>query len=168
MRAAELVMALVLGLFSIYLMYLSQVPPLRIDWVPDKGPGSGWLPFWLSAGMLVCCIVIFVRGLLRTTNITRSRAAFMDAYTVRMVGITTLSIFAMLALTHWLGAYVAITLFLLFQVGILGRHSITTTLAVSLLTPVVIFLLFEGGMKILLPKGITEPFFLPLYKIFVY
>jgi len=28
--------------------------------------------------------------------------------------------------------------------------------------------LFESGMKILLPKGATEPLFIPLYKMFVY
>jgi len=63
MRRAELAMAVVLGLFSLYLMYLSQIPPLEIGWVPKKGPGAGAFPFWLSLGMLISCIAIFVRGL---------------------------------------------------------------------------------------------------------
>ncbi len=43
-----------------------------------------------------------------------------------------------------------------------------TALCIAVITPVAIFLFFEGGMKILLPKGASEPLFLPLYKIFVY
>ena len=39
---------------------------------------------------------------------------------------------------------------------------------IALVTPVAVFLFFEGGMKILLPKGITEPLFFPLYKLVVY
>jgi hypothetical protein len=48
----------------------------------------------------------------------------------------------------------------------MGKHSwsLTATLAVSI--PVVIFYFFEITLKIILPKGITEPLFLPLYKLF--
>ena len=42
---------------------------------------------------------------------------------------------------------------------------ITGMLAVVI--PVVIFYFFEITLKIILPKGITEPLFLPLYKIFL-
>jgi putative tricarboxylic transport membrane protein len=34
------------------------------------------------------------------------------------------------------------------------------------LTPIVVFFFFEATLKILLPKGITEPFFFPLYAMF--
>ena len=53
-RSAELLMAIVMGLFSIGLMWKST--ELEIGWIPDRGPGGGAWPFWLSAAMLVCCV----------------------------------------------------------------------------------------------------------------
>lgn len=168
MRRAELIFAVILAMFSIYLMYLSQIPPLQIGWVPQKGPGAGAAPFWLSLGMLICCVVIFIRGWRGVTAQGRSSEPFMDAYTIRMVSITVGSIFAMLLATHFIGAYAAMFLFLIFYCGVFGQIPWPTTIAVSVAIPVAIFLLFEAGMKILLPKGMTEPIFIPLYKIFVY
>ena len=39
-------------------------------------------------------------------------------------------------------------------------------LLLAVLIPVVIFYFFEITLKIILPKGITEPLFIPLYKMF--
>ena len=44
MRRAELLMALVLALLSVYLMWKSWELP--IGWIPDEGPGGGAFPFW--------------------------------------------------------------------------------------------------------------------------
>ena len=58
MRVAELVMAAVMALFSLYLMWKSTELP--IGWLPGRGPGGGAFPFWLSAGMLICCGAVIV------------------------------------------------------------------------------------------------------------
>lgn len=168
MRKAELIVAALLGLLSLFLMYESQRDPLEIGWVERRGPGSGAFPFWLSAALFVASVVIFIRAWIRLTPQSRSSEPFMDPYAATTIGISVTSIFAMLIITDWLGAYAAILLFMLFYLGIMGRHRWFITLGVSILIPVSIFLLFEGGMKILLPKGASEPLFLPLYRIFVY
>ncbi|MCB1522277.1 MAG: tripartite tricarboxylate transporter TctB family protein [Hyphomicrobiaceae bacterium] len=168
MRRAELTFAVILGAFSIYLMYMAQIPPLQIGWVPKKGPGSGAAPFWLSLGMLICAVWIFWRGWRGITPQGRSTEPFMDTYTFKVVSVTVGSIFAMLLATHFVGAYVAMLAFLMFYMGVFGKVPWPTTIWVSFAIPTGIFFLFESGMKILLPKGITEPLFIPLYKMFVY
>jgi hypothetical protein len=168
MRRAELVMAAALGLFSIYLMYMSQIPPLEIGWVPLKGPGSGAFPFWLSFGMLLCSVWIFVRGWRRITPHSQSDEPFLNPYAFKLFATTSIAILAMLVLTNYISAYAAIFLFLLFFIRIVGRHAWSTSIAVSALFPVGVFFLFESGMKILLPKGYIEPLFYPLYRMFVY
>lgn len=168
MRKAELVIAAMLGLLSVYFMYMSQLAPLNITWIPEKGPGSGAFPFWLSLGMLICSGIIFVRALLLKSPQSRSSEPFMDSYTIKVIGISVAAIFSMLLITEWFGAYAAIFLFMLFYLTVIGRHTWLTTLSISVITPVAIFLFFEGGMKILLPKGLSEPLFLPLYRIFVF
>ena len=42
MRRAELLMAVVLAIFSAYLMWKSAELP--IGWVPERGPGGGAFP----------------------------------------------------------------------------------------------------------------------------
>ena len=48
MRVAELVMAVVMAIFSLYLMWKSAELP--IGWIPDEGPGGGAFSFWLATG----------------------------------------------------------------------------------------------------------------------
>ncbi len=62
-RTAELLMALMMGVFSIYLMYKSTELP--IGWIEDEGPGGGTWPFWLAAIMLLSCIGILVNWFLK-------------------------------------------------------------------------------------------------------
>ena len=72
-----------------------------------------------------------------------------------------------MALFSWIGIYGALPIFLVFYLRFLGKHSWFLTITLAVLIPVVIFYFFEITLKIILPKGITEPLFLPLYKIFL-
>jgi hypothetical protein len=47
----ELIMAFVMGAFSVYQAIKSAELP--IGWIPDEGPGGGAFPFWLSVGMII-------------------------------------------------------------------------------------------------------------------
>ncbi len=157
MRRAELIVAVVLAIFSLYLMWKSTELP--IGWDPEKGPGGGAFPFWLSAGMLVCTLLIAYRTLRGLTPESRSTAPFMDRESLRMIFIVVASLTAMVAAIHVIGVYGSVPLFLIFYLRYMGKHSWVTTLAVSLTTPVVTFLFFEKMLLILLPKGITDEWF---------
>ena len=157
MRRAELIVAVVLAIFSLYLMWKSTELP--IGWDPDKGPGGGAFPFWLSAGMLVCTLLIAYRTLRGLTPESRSTLPFMDRESLRMILVVVASLTAMVAAIHVIGVYGAVPLFLIFYLRYMGKHSWVTTLIVSLTTPVVTFLFFEKMLLILLPKGITDELF---------
>lgn len=165
MRRAEFLMAFVMGVFSLYL--INKSTELPIGWVKEAGPGGGAFPFWLSIGMLLCCIAIGARAWIGATPESRSTEPFMDRESFKLIGTAVGAITAMLVGIHIVGAYVAIPLFLLFYIRFVGRHTWKTTIAISAIAPVVTFLFFEASLKILLPKGITEPLFIPLYKIFL-
>ena len=157
MRRAELYVAVVLAIFSLYLMWKSTELP--IGWDPDKGPGGGAFPFWLSAGMLVCALLIAYRTLRGLTPESRSTEPFMDRESFRMILIVVASLTAMVAGIHVIGIYGSVPLFLIFYLRYMGKHSWVTTLIVSFTTPVVTFLFFEKLLLILLPKGITDELF---------
>ena len=165
MRRAELVMALAMAVFSLYLMWKSAELP--IGWIAGEGPGGGAFPFWLSAGMLVCTLVIIGRWLWRTSPLSQSDKRFMDghAFTLFLLGAGSLT--AMIGLIHVIGVYGAVPLYLAFYMRIMGRHAWPTTAAIALVTPVIAFFFFEIALHITLPKGYTEPLFYPLYDIFL-
>ena len=162
-RTAELLMAILMGLLSIGLMWKSA--ELEIGWIPDRGPGGGAWPFWLAAVMLGCCVVTVYRWWRRATPESRSDAEFMDRNTRRINYITVGSLVVLLGLTHVIGIYFAIFLFLLFYIRFVGRHSWLLTGVLAVASPIFLFFFFEALLKILLPKGYSEPLFYPLYQL---
>lgn len=168
MRKAEFVMAAVMGIFSLYLMWKSAELP--VGWIPEEGPGGGAWPFWLSAVMLICCVLILVNWFRRTSPPSQSEDAYMDKGTVIAVGLVAGSLIATVALFYVIGVYGALPLFMIFYVRYLGRHAWPATAAMAIITPVVTFFFFDIALKVTLPKGlpiVEETIFYPLYKIFL-
>jgi hypothetical protein len=163
-RTAELLMALMMGSFSIYLMYKSAELP--IGWIDGEGPGGGAWPFWLATIMLVSCLGILFNWIRRHGPIANSEKAYIESRVLMDIGAVALSLIVTVGLFSFIGIYGALPLFLIFYLRFLGKHSwrLTTVLAIGI--PVLIFWFFEVTLKIILPKGITEPLFIPLYKIF--
>jgi hypothetical protein len=164
-RVAELAMALLMGVFSLYLMYKSAELP--IGWIPDEGPGGGAWPFWLSAMMLLCCVGIIVNWALRKGNVAVSNEPYIEQGVLIVVGSVALALIVTVALFSWIGVYGALPLFLLFYLRFLGNHSWRLSISLSVLIPIITFFFFEITLKITLPKGVTEPLFYPLYRIFL-
>ena len=165
MRMAELAMAIAMGLFSVYLMFKSAELP--IGWIPEEGPGGGAFPFWLAAGMLICCIWIIANWVRRTSPPSRSTEPYMDKQGFVLFLIAAGSLTLMIAAIHFIGVYGAVPLFLLFYLRFFGRHSWSLTLSLAIFTPIVTFFFFEIALRITLPKGHTEPLFYPLYDLFL-
>ena len=157
MRMAELIMGLVMGIFSIYLMWKSAELP--IGWIAGEGPGGGAWPFWLAAGMLLSCVAIIFRWAKRITPESQSEIPFLDRRSLKLFLLNAIAITVLIGLFHIVGAYGAIPLFLIFYLRFLGGHSwgLTSTFAVS--APVITFLFFEIALQKTLPKGFTEPLF---------
>ena len=165
MRIMELIMAFVMGGFSVYQAIKSAELP--IGWIPEEGPGGGAFPFWLSVGMIICCVAIIVRWFRGTSPLSQSTDEYMSKVALRMFAIGAGSLTVTIFLFHFVGVYVALPLYLFFIMRINGRHSWFQIGAVALTTVVVTFLFFEIALNITLPKGVTEPLFYPLYDFFL-
>lgn len=165
MRRAELVTALLMAAFSIYLMFKSAELP--IGWVTGEGPGGGAFPFWLSAAMLGSCIWILVNWYRRTSPPSVSEEPFMDSYAKRSFVMAAGGVTAMIALVHVVGMYGALPLFLIYYIRFLGRHSWFATLTIAVGATLTSFFFFDVTLRIVLPKGYLEPLFIPLYKMFL-
>lgn len=159
-RMAELLMAIIMAAFSAYLMWKSTELP--IGWV-DDAPGGGAWPFWLAAIMLISCVGILANWVLRKSKPSQSTESFITAPVAASVGVVALALGITIFLMGWVGTYVALFVFLAFYVGVLGRHSVLKTLTIAVLAPIVTFVFFEVMLSITLPKGLTDPYFRPVF-----
>lgn len=164
MRTAELTMAAALMALSAYFMWHATALP--IGWARESGPGGGAFPFWLSVILGGAAAAIFVREL-RAVLAGRTRAApFLRPGALRPILVTAGALIVTVALIGWIGTYGALVLFLLFQLRVVGRHRWVVVVPLTLGVPVAVFLFFEATLRILLPKGLMEPWFFPLYALF--
>lgn len=156
-RNAELTMGVCMFLASLGLMWNVVSDDLAIGWLEGRGPGAGMWPFWLAAGMALASAWTIVRWFQGVTPESRNSDPYIDPETVFMVGTTVAAIFFLLLLTHFIGLYFSMMLFLLFYVKGIGRHSWPLTLAVVFAMPVAVYMLFEVALNKYLPRGL--PFF---------
>ncbi len=166
MRRAEIIAGLILAVLSIYTAILSAKLP--ITWVRGRGPGAGFFPFWLSIVMLISTLIIVMKAALGKIPERWKNRRYFEPAEGKAVFWHASSLLLALAFVPVVGTYGAIMFLLVFHMKALGRgrHSWITTIAVAIIVPVCIFLFFEIMMQEILPKGMTEPLFDPLFALF--
>jgi len=157
-------MAIATILVSLGLMW-SATDGLQIGWVPEKGPGSGFWPFWLSIGLLGSSLWTLVRWFLKQTAESVNEEPYLPREAVYVVGVSVGAILGLLIMTHLVGIYIGLFVFMLFYTKFVGRHGWPLSLSLTIGTPVFIFCLFEWALTIPLPKSISEPLFYPIYDL---
>lgn len=162
MVLADRLIAAALMALSVYFMWHASALP--IGWEGTSGgPGGGAFPFWLSAIIFVCAGGVLARSLRGNTGYTGS---FFDPETLASVIQVVVALTITVAIMPWGGAYIALPLFLFWYLKIFGKHGWILTLCLTIGTPIFLFMFFEVTLKILLPKGLTQPLFVPLYAYF--
>ena len=161
MRIAELLMAIVMGIFSLYLMLKSAELP--IGWIPDEAPGGGAWPFWLALILLLSCISIIVQWVRKKSPLSRSRDVYMDRKTLTDVSLVAGSLTITIALFHVAGVYLAVPLFMIFYIRFLGQHNWIFSINAAYIATILAFFFFELALKITLPKGYTDGIFQTFY-----
>jgi hypothetical protein len=148
MRTADLTTALVLMAGGALVVWDSL--RLGIGWGSD-GPQSGFFPFWLAVLLMVSCAVILWQARRRASGtpfVTRER--------LKPVLTTLLPSAAFVVLTQFIGLYVASALFMGFYMRWIGRYAWVPIVLMSVLFPVVTFLVFETWFLVPMPKGPLE------------
>ena len=85
---------------------------------------------------------------------------------IKPILLVSFSLLCTVGLISFIGAYIAVFLFLFWYLRVIGRHSVGLSVTIPVLTPILMFFFFEVTLKIMLPKGVSEPLFLPLYAKF--
>jgi|TARA_E500000178_G_C16692327_1_gene604310 hypothetical protein len=160
-KKAEITVAVILALSSLALMIKSMEN--RITWNAEENMGAGFLPFYLSLGMLICCVLVIINFFLKRTPQSKDENPFIDPEAFKFVSVTLVSLIVLVFAIGYLGIYFSLIFFLAFYLRYFSDKSVLFITLFSLITPVLTFLFFEWLLKIPLPQGISEPLFYPVY-----
>ena len=160
-KKAEITVAVILALSSLALMIKSMEN--RITWNAEENMGAGFLPFYLSLGMLICCVLVIINFFLKRTPQSKDESPFIDPGAFKFVSVTLISLIVLVFAIGYLGIYFSLIFFLAFYLRYFSEKSVLFITLFSLITPVLTFLFFEWLLKIPLPQGISEPLFYPVY-----
>ena len=160
-KRAEIVVAVILALCSIALMIKSAEN--RITWNAEENMGAGFLPFYLSLGMLICTVFTIIKFFLKRSPQSRDDSPFIDAEAFKFIAVTIISLVFLVLAIGYLGIYFSLIFFLAFYLRYFSEKSIAFITIFSITTPILTFLFFEWMLKIPLPQGISEPLFYPVY-----
>ena len=148
MRTADLTTAQIL--IAVGALVIWDALRLGIGWGSD-GPQSGFFPFWLAVLLVGACAVIAVQARRRTTD-----RPFVTRQQLRPVLTTLLPSAGFVVLTQFIGLYVATMLFMGFYMRWIGRYAWVPVVTISVLFPLIIFVIFEKWFLVPMPKGPVE------------
>lgn len=123
-----------------------------IGW-DDRGPGTGYFPFWVGV-----VVVIGGIGSLAESLLARDLRAVqaVSSGQLRRALAFLLPLIGFLFVTTFLGLYFGMTLYLLFVMMTQGGYRAPASLGVSVGTSLFFFIVFEKLLKVSLMKGPIE------------
>ena len=152
MRKANLWVAVFLFVIGAIVMYDSV--RLGFRWDPGFGPGAGYLPFYLSLGVLICTGINIVKQVrqLSKEGIVGDKRLIQEGGLKPILWVLLPST-AMVILTSIIGLHFAAFIFLLFYMRAVGKIGWLECALVSVLFPVGMYIVFDRLFLIPLPDG---------------
>ena len=129
--------------------------------LPGTSPGDvgpSWYPFWSAALMGLAAAYVGIRALTRPQP---SESPFETRESVTSVLKLIIPMFAYAFSFQYLGFYLATAIYMAFFASYLGKYKWWGVLAAGVVTPMVIYLLFEVAFRLILPKSLLYPLGFP-------
>jgi hypothetical protein len=150
MRKADIIVAL--GLMVIGLLVLGDAVRLGFGW-GMSGPESGFFPFYMGLGIVICTFFIVLRAIKIYRKEGTGKPLVPKGGTTQILWVLIPAVGVVL-LTELLGLHLATVLYLAFYMGVVGRIHWSKVILLSLLVPLVIYVLFDRIFLIPLPEGV--------------
>jgi putative tricarboxylic transport membrane protein len=139
--------AILIGLFGAFVIYLS----LELSYSADYGPGPGFFSFWLGILLITLAAVDFI-GMTRRPRQVLPKGFLPDKEGVRRLLYVSGSLVVALAVMKFLGFTLTILLFSVFLLRTMSRQSWWATLLIAVIGSVGTFQLFRL-LQVSLPAG---------------
>ncbi|HSD93889.1 MAG TPA: tripartite tricarboxylate transporter TctB family protein [Syntrophales bacterium] len=152
MRKANLWVAVFLFVIGAIVMFDSV--RLGFRWQPGFGPGAGYLPFYLSLGVLICTGINIVKQIrqLSKSGTTGDKRLIQEGGLKPILWVLLPST-VMVILTAIIGLHFAAFVFLLFYMRAVGKIGWLECALVSVLFPIGMYVVFDRLFLIPLPDG---------------
>jgi hypothetical protein len=152
MRKANLGVAIFLFVLGAIVMY--DAVRLGWRWDPGFGPGAGYLPFYLSLGVLICTGIFIVKQVMQLSKI----GIVGDKRLIQEGGLkpilwVLLPSTVMVILVSIIGLHFAAFVFLAFYMRVVGKIGWLECALVSILMPIGLYIVFDRLFLIPLPDG---------------
>lgn len=152
MRKANLGVAIFLFVLGAIVMY--DAVRLGFRWDPGFGPGAGYLPFYLSLGVLICTAIFIVKQVIQLSKI----GIVGDKPLIQEGGLkpilwVLLPSTVMVILISIIGLHFAAFVFLAFYMRVVGKIGWLECALVSILMPIGLYVVFDRLFLIPLPDG---------------
>lgn len=159
MRKANVWMAVFLFVIGLITIYDSFRLGFRYD--PTTGPGAGYLPFYLSLGVLIGTALIFFKGLKKLKAEGDGKPLIPEGGLKPILWVLIPSTI-MVTLIPVLGLHIAAIVFILFYMRVVGKIEWYKCFLVSILFPVGLYIIFDRLFLIPLPQGMLGDVIAPL------
>jgi putative tricarboxylic transport membrane protein len=126
----------------------------------DNGPESGFFPFWLGV-ILAACALIQLRHVWVDHRRRTPSTPLMPKGAWKPIAWVLVPATAMVAATELIGLHLAAALYLGFYMRAVGKIRWSTTVAVSILVPAVLYVAFDRFFLVPMPQGLWGAKLLP-------
>lgn len=150
---AEIIVGVII--FSLGTLVIVDSIRVGIGWAPE-GPRAGYFPFYIGVFLCICSAWIVL-----TTFFSKKPdiSAFVGPGKFKLVLSVLFPAIAFVIAIYFVGIYVASVFFIGIFMRWQGKFGLSKILPVSLLPPIIMFLLFEVWFLVPLPKGPLEAMF---------
>jgi len=148
MKRIDQITAIILLLFSGYIIWQSSQMPIQAQF----GPGRGFLPLWLGVILAVLSIALLFEAVKRPTD-QDEPSPFPDKKGVLAVVLVVVGLIAYPLMMNALGYVLTTFIFVMFLMLAVQRNSILTTLLTSAIITLIMYLIFDLALKVRLPDG---------------
>jgi putative tricarboxylic transport membrane protein len=149
MRKAEIIVAF----FFVAIGFIAIVDAIRVGfgW-GSSGPESGFFPFYLGVGTLICSGFVLTKGF-KEFKKEGSGGRLIPEGGLKPILWVLIPSTVMVILTEFVGLHIAAAIFLAFYMRAVGKIRWVTVALVSILLPVSLFVVFDKFFLIPLPMG---------------
>jgi hypothetical protein len=149
MRKAEIIITCFFA--AIGIIVIVDAVRLGFGWGPS-GPESGFFPFYLGVGTLICSAVVLSKGFKEFRKAGPGERLIPKGGLKPVLWVLIPSTM-MIVLTEFVGLHIAAMIFLAFYMRAVGKIGWITVALVSVLLPVSLYVVFDRLFLIPLPTG---------------
>ncbi len=150
MRIAEIFIAFLL--IAVGVITLADSIRLGFGW-GMSGPESGFFPFYLGAGTIMCALLVLL-NLFKNYRKGEAAKRLMPEGALTPILWVLIPATAMIVISEFVGLHVAAALYIAFYMRAVGKVKWLTTILVSLLVPLSLYIAFDKLFLVPLPQGL--------------